>query len=391
MPGKKNQKQKAEARWSRNGEFAAQLFRDIYFGKYKPGADGKYDALEIFNDPERDYKKLSQTNFYGHIEQVATRVDQYKTSGTGLETDKFRRLVDLDNPPSPVDREPALAEEEDEEYDSDYEEDIEGTDKELEDIEEQELEAEAEPKKKTKPKKTTTIKEAVMSSGDTKYLAKEPDGRLVGCIHLPSGFDGTIAFNDGDKKNKVLLKENQQRWKYNAQRVFEQKGLDRNNVHVVAMQAVMDKQKIQDIIDMGENPDSFRGTIVKTRVVFDLKKDADVAEVTPFFYDEYGNETDDIAVDGNDSEWAFFWMMDASKVNKPKPKAARLVRNRNRRRETKQNNVSPRSRSRPNDAGSRRGSPRRRAAVPMDEDSTYFYFDAEEEDDDDAETVDVSL
>ena len=90
----------------------------------------------------------------------------------------------------------------------------------------------------------------------------------------------------------------------------------------------------EDIEAMGKNPDTLHGTIVKMPLIFDIEKETGVQEMTLFFYDEYGNETDDIAVDGDEAKWDFFWMRDADSIEKPKSKDGRLVRNRNRRHET---------------------------------------------------------
>ena len=389
------EQQPAKLRWKKNGPIAAQLFRDIYFGKYKKGSDGKFNAREIATDPNREYKNLARTSFYNHIEQVSKRVDQYKLNGTGLETEEFRRLVNLTEPPPPEDRAADENVASDSEEDSDFFEDEED-DITLEGFEEEESAfAEARElgeikntkqpsgKKKKISRSASTLISEMTESGDTKYLATEPDGRLVCVIHLPSGFDGTIEFNDGETKNKVLLKEHKQQWMYNAARVFEQKGLDANNIHVVTLQEEMNKQKDKDIKATGENPESYDGPIIKSRTVFDLP-----FPVTPYFYDEKGKQTYDINVDGNDAEWAFFWMLDASKVPKPRPRATRLVRNRNRRRTesphrsqpsgTRSTNQSVHVDHSNSEGETRRFSPRRRV---VDEDESYFYFDAEDEDD----------
>ena len=392
---------KASQSWKKNGPIAAQLFRDIFFGKYQKGANGKFNTKAIYDDPSRDYHTLPRTSFYRHIKSTAQRVDQYRLNGTGLDTEEFCQLVNLSTPPPPEDRaaEPATGlEDQDEEEDPNYEdeeeedikEDIEGFEAEELDIAKQAAEEVAESiQRARRTTRTTPRKTDDMPDNITKYLAMEPDGRLIGVIHLPSGFDGTIEFNEGDEKTAVFQKEVKQQWMYNASRVFQKKGLGRNNVHVISLQAQMDKQKKKDIKAMGEDPDMYTGPITISSKIFDLPY-----PVTPFFYDEDNNPTGDIQVDGDEAEWAYFWMLDAKK-NKPKAQKTRLVRNRNRRRngtnENNNNHANPspsnQSRRTPQDAGSRRSSPRRRTAVPMDEDSTYFYFDADE----DGESVDVSL
>ena len=144
----------------------------------------------------------------------------------------------------------------------------------------------------------------------------------MGLTHLLLGFDGTMAHNEGKNKTQVLLKETKQHWMHKPSCVFEQKGLDDNDVHAIALQTEMDKQKRQDITDMGEDPNSHHRLIIKTRVIFELK-----VKVTLFFCNEFGNKMSNASADGDKAKWAFFWMMDCGKVPKPKPKLTKLVCN----------------------------------------------------------------
>lgn len=326
-------------RWKKDGPLAAQLFRDIYFGKYKPNDDGTWDTPGIFRDKGRQYTCLSYKSFNKHIKAIAERVHKYKSTGTGLGTEAFRSLCRLNEPPPPDKRGDLKPSKQKEEEDASSDDSSYCTDQEEVDISLSGFENESHPvtgstenyfdrcKSQSKEKQhlPKEIKKVIvdMTNGDTKYMAMEPDGRAVCVFHLPSGFDGCFELNDD--KTQVIAKERKHRWMYSALQVFQQKGLDPNNVHVVALQAVMDEEKKSDILAMGKNPDTFKKGIYKKRPVFDLPFVSD-----GYFYDKRGLRTADIYVDGDDAEWAYFWLMDASKVKKAELGATRLVRNRNR-------------------------------------------------------------
>lgn len=59
---------------------------------------------KIFNDPTREYNKLSKNNFHTHIEATAKRVDQYKRDSSGLGTEAFHCHCWLNEQPPPEDQ-----------------------------------------------------------------------------------------------------------------------------------------------------------------------------------------------------------------------------------------------------------------------------------------------
>ena len=364
-------------RWSKYGPHAAQLFRDIYFGKYKRGDDGEFDIDTIFNDPNRNYSELTPNSFYGHVDDIAERVESYRTRGTGLGTQAFRELVNLSKIPPAEDRasnigddgnekeEEALsssdsddssyfgAKEDDISLDSEFEE---------EDTETKEEEEETKPKAKAKntPKKTpsktaskkTPAREVEHATkmatkddtGDIKYMYKLPDGRVCCVFQLTSGCEGNFEFNKGKSKTKIILKRQMPRWAYSAHRVFRRKGLDPNNANVVGLQNIMDKTRKKDIEAMGMDPDTYTGAIYRTREIFDVAK-VGVNEVLPFFLDELGHQTTDIYADANvGAEWVFFWLKDKDAVQESHP-GGRIVRNNRRSRDGNDDDQRPRARA----------------------------------------------
>ena len=112
MPTKKSTSPKTKKKpktrkltWSQYGEDAAQLFRDIYFGKYPPGCK----AIVAHRDPSRNYSKYNQGNFPGHFKKVSDRVKTYQEFGTGLDNETFRKLVNIEVRPPPEDCGPLFA------------------------------------------------------------------------------------------------------------------------------------------------------------------------------------------------------------------------------------------------------------------------------------------
>ena len=157
-----------------------------------------------------------------------------------METEKFRKLVNLDNPPPKNNQKPELADNNEEE-DSDYEDkgeenfSVGGSGKQAEDITEQ-AEEEDKGKTKAKKKKSPPVVDIVMNMDGTKYIATKSDCRSIAVFHLLSGIDSNIEYIDD--KTALLMKGVKQQWMYNASlvfqqtsnasRVFQQKGLERN-------------------------------------------------------------------------------------------------------------------------------------------------------------------
>jgi hypothetical protein len=64
-----------------------------------------------------------------------------------------------------------------------------------------------------------------------------------GVYPLPSGWDGT--FKIGDDQQSVIMSTKIPRSVYNAQTILQCHGFDDNNIHVVSLQAAMNKAKKQ--------------------------------------------------------------------------------------------------------------------------------------------------
>jgi hypothetical protein len=99
--------------WKTWGQDAAQLFRDIHFGKYQ--ADTEVQI--IHQDPARPYSQYNKSGFYKHVKTARQRVETFKTLGTGLDNEEFRKVVRLDQAPAPED---AAPNEEEESYDDTF-------------------------------------------------------------------------------------------------------------------------------------------------------------------------------------------------------------------------------------------------------------------------------
>ena len=320
-------------RWKKSGAIAAQLFRDIFFGKYQRRPDGKYDLNEIFNDPSRPYHTLTKNSFYKHIEEISDRVEAYKRDGSGLQTEAFRRLCRLHNPPPPEDRAPIVAEETGDD-DSSFSlqasdesitlGDVDTLESAIKDLninggEIEDVQFPSTPERKMKKEEKL---EAMNQDTFLKYSFSEADGRFGYVYHVPSGFDGTFELSDDGKK--VVKKEIMQHWMYDAVAVYERMGLDANNVHVVGLQASMNEKKKDDIKKMGQNPRTQEGEIWRKTEAFDLGYEAE-----PYFIDNGGEQTTDVWIDGTSAggEWVFFWL---KKKQERVGTSARLNRNRRR-------------------------------------------------------------
>ena len=330
---------KSKLTWKRDGPVAAQLFRDLYFKKYRPNPNGEFNVNEIYRDPTRQYQGLNQSTFKGHITSTWERVQNYRDQGTGLGSEKFRKLIRLHEPPEPEDQQPVHHGESDQDssYNDNDEEDIslEGFESDSgasQAVEQGEIQDINMSEKKTPGKKESGT--TVTVDNNVKYAFNEPDGRMGFCYHVPSGFDGTFELNEAN--TKVMKKEVQHSWTYNAEAVYARMGLSANNVHVVGLQAVMDEKKRRDVVAMGQNPDEWEGEIYIRSEAFDIGQ-----EVEPYFIDHNGEETTDVWIDASSEggEWVFFWL----KKKVPRvARSARLNRNRNRRRPVGEPDTNPR-------------------------------------------------
>lgn len=68
---------------------AAQLFRDIYFQKYKRKENGKCDIGSIYNDPTQKKSQLNRNSFYQHIDKINKHIKSYCSTVTWLGSSKF--------------------------------------------------------------------------------------------------------------------------------------------------------------------------------------------------------------------------------------------------------------------------------------------------------------
>ena len=89
-----------------------------------------------------------------------------------------------------------------------------------------------------------------------KFMSQDPDGCFALVFHLESGNDGAFELNDGN--NIVFQKQIKQSWMCNTRKVHKRLGLMANNVDVVGLQAEMDAQCKQEIIEMVQNPDTHK-------------------------------------------------------------------------------------------------------------------------------------
>jgi hypothetical protein len=115
MPKQQTKKRKPSKNvWKTWGKDAAQLFRDYYFGKYNDDTP----PLTIYHDSDRPYSKYAQTGFYKHLKTAKNRVKTFKSLGTGLDNEDFRKLVRLDQTPTPQDANPIEERDDDNEPDN---------------------------------------------------------------------------------------------------------------------------------------------------------------------------------------------------------------------------------------------------------------------------------
>jgi hypothetical protein len=113
---------------------------------------------------------------------------------------------------------------------------------------------------------------------------------------LPSGWDGT--FKIGDDQQSVIMSTKIPRSVYNAQTILQCHGFDDNNIHVVSLQAAMNKAKKQQ--SKAPNKDFREETIWQLPY-----------KVRPKFCDPNGTETNDVYIeeDASGFEWAYMFMI----------------------------------------------------------------------------------
>jgi hypothetical protein len=318
-------------KWTKNGVDAAQLFRDIYFDKI-----GKYTrAGEAHAIPDRSYHHFNKNGFFKHYKNVKERVDTFKRFGTGLDDENFKRKIRLHEPPSQEEQGATLTvlnypdNEDEESLDETYQENGED-DITLDDA--FELESFlgnltiADNKKKTTPvkKKTNqptkiegmvTMRASTMTNNvlGKKILTEYPDGRFSCVVKLNSGFNGTFVVSEDG--TKVIQKEYVPSTLCCAKNIYYKMGLDDQDVHVVTLQAEIDRLKKD--AKKGEGGFHYDET-----VIFNLP-----VEVVTTFVDNKGNPDHrvNIGTDKDGVEWAYFFMVgiQAKKVSSPEPKIQR--------------------------------------------------------------------
>jgi hypothetical protein len=103
-------------KWQKNGPIAAALFRDFHFKKY----DDKTPVAEIHADPTRSYNQINLNTFYKHVKNTKQRVLNFQRLETGLDSEEFKNLVRLHEPPRKEDQGAQLVEENSDDEDTDY-------------------------------------------------------------------------------------------------------------------------------------------------------------------------------------------------------------------------------------------------------------------------------
>lgn len=103
MTKTKNKKREAPI-WSATSNDAAQLFRDIYFGKYPP--DSK--ASIAHKDLTRNFRLYNGNSFTTHFKKFQERVRCFREFGTGIDNEEFRKKLKLHILPPPEERAPTF-------------------------------------------------------------------------------------------------------------------------------------------------------------------------------------------------------------------------------------------------------------------------------------------
>lgn len=333
----------AKPKWNKNGPFAAQLFRDFYFGKYEE----KTTVKEIHADATRSYSQLSLNGFHKHVKDTRNRVINYKRLGTGLDSEEFRNLVKLNDPPPPVDR-AAVPEEEfssdDESFTlapEDFDDDtlagfdIESAFEELrfsggiKDAKQPPPTVET-PKPKAKvPAATattttpvTTTKPRMTAENLEKHLCAYADGRVVGVCQLPSGWQGEFYFSDDC--TKVLRTTEVRPAMTSAMTILKRLGLPTDNVNRVNLQAHIDEKKKKHMLQQSREHGT-RQAVVKD-IVFELPYPC-----KPKFCNHEGVPSNEVNIDSAEdgTEWAYMFMRGVhAVVEEPsKPKMRRPKKN----------------------------------------------------------------
>lgn len=308
--------------WSANGADAAQLFRDLYFGKYPASTN----VLVVHQDPCRPYRLYNKNGFYKHYKNVKERVETFKTFGTGLNNSKFKEKLRLHEAPTAEERgsnvEPRGSEESDED-DETYRTGLENEDVTLGGFEVESFlgllsldDDEVKGGKKGKRKSGEAEMVRVVSSFGNEIglqiLVQCPDGRLAGFVSLPSGFDGTFLISDDGKS--VVQKTYCSKTFLEAKSIFYKLGLTEQDVHVVHMQAEIDRL-------VAKSKKSEAGRIFTEKVIFLLPY-----EVKGTFLDNNGIDDHRVSIGMNAEgvEWAYFFLVEKQKkCMSPEPRINR--------------------------------------------------------------------
>jgi hypothetical protein len=329
---------KAKPKWNKNGPFAAQLFRDFYFGKYGE----KTIVKEIHADATRSYSQLSLNGFHKHVKDTRNRVTNYKRLGTGLDCEEFRNLVKLNDPPPPVDRAPAPEEfsSEDESFalgddlDDDTLGDLIGFDIDsafeelrftggIADVNKDPPPPEnPEPKAKVPAPTTTPRMRAAVTEDMEKHLCTYADGRVVAVCQLASGWRGEFRLSD-DCKSIIRTTEVRPAI-VSAVVILKRLGLPTDNINRVNLQAHIDEKKKKHLSKQSREHGTRQPVLEDT--VFALP-----FEVKPKFCDHEGVATNDVNIDcaADGTEWAYMFMqgIHAKVEEHSRPKMRRPTKN----------------------------------------------------------------
>jgi hypothetical protein len=82
-------------KWNKNGPIAAEPFHDFHFKKY----NNKSPVAEIHADPTCPYSQINLNTFYKHLKDTRQHVLNYQRLETGLDSEEFKNLVRLHEPP----------------------------------------------------------------------------------------------------------------------------------------------------------------------------------------------------------------------------------------------------------------------------------------------------
>ena len=194
------------------------------------------------------------------MKKIREQVETYRKFGTGLGDPAFKKLVRLDENPTPSESKPkvddrqTINDSDDEDFDpeAEGEEDVTslGSGFEIETAFEL-LSVASPPPKKMKTRMSSSSNRVVQGGRSNtsfennvvgeKFLAVCPDGRLAGMVKLPSGFNGTIRISDDCRK--VVMKTMIPKAMQDATKALRELGVPKTDVFVVLFQHAMDLVK----------------------------------------------------------------------------------------------------------------------------------------------------